>query len=218
MNYRIKNWEKFQHFKDRRPPWIKLYRDILDDLEWFKLDSDSKAFLVELWLLASEDKDYTGNIPAIEVISFRLRKPVEVINNLVSSISHWLERTDIETISKRYQDGSPETETETERETETEKDITLISNRERGFKKPSISEIGDYCKERNNPIDPESFFDFYESKNWMIGKNKMKDWKAAVRTWEKNNFNKEKKEDKSWIDLQSEAIELKLAKKVQQTS
>ena len=55
------------------------------------------------------------------------------------------------------------------------------------FKKPSVEEIQEYCTERNNNINAEAFYDFYESKNWYIGKNKMKDWKAAVRTWEKNN-------------------------------
>ena len=55
------------------------------------------------------------------------------------------------------------------------------------FKKPSIEEIQEYCLERSNNINAEAFYDFYESKNWYIGKNKMKDWKAAVRTWEKNN-------------------------------
>ena len=52
-------------------------------------------------------------------------------------------------------------------------------------KKPSIEEIKDYCLERNNGIDAEQFFDFYESKGWLVGKNKMKNWQAAVRTWEK---------------------------------
>ena len=54
------------------------------------------------------------------------------------------------------------------------------------FVKPTIEEISDYCHERNNTIDAESFFNFYESKGWMVGKSQMKDWKAAVRTWEKN--------------------------------
>ena len=58
------------------------------------------------------------------------------------------------------------------------------------FKKPTIEEIKNYCNERNNNIDPEAFIDFYKSKNWYIGKNKMKDWKAAVRTWEKREKNK----------------------------
>ncbi len=58
------------------------------------------------------------------------------------------------------------------------------------FVKPSINEISDYCKERDNTIDPNQFFDFYECKGWMVGKNKMKDWKAAIRTWEKNEYHK----------------------------
>lgn len=53
------------------------------------------------------------------------------------------------------------------------------------FKKPSIEEIEEYCKERKNGIDAERFYNFYESKGWYVGKNKMKDWKACVRTWEK---------------------------------
>ena len=57
---------------------------------------------------------------------------------------------------------------------------TMYSN-----KKPSIEEIKQYCLERNNGIDAEQFFDFYESKNWYVGKNKMKNWQAAIRTWEK---------------------------------
>lgn len=51
---------------------------------------------------------------------------------------------------------------------------------------PSLDEVKQYCQERNNDVDPQKFIDFYSAKGWMIGKNKMKDWKAAVRTWEKN--------------------------------
>ena len=54
------------------------------------------------------------------------------------------------------------------------------------FTQPSVGEVEDYCRERNNGISGQEFVDFYESKGWMIGKNKMKDWKAAVRTWERN--------------------------------
>lgn len=60
------------------------------------------------------------------------------------------------------------------------------------FKKPSLEEIKEYCLERTNTVDANRFFDFYESKGWLVGKNKMKDWKASVRTWEKNNFDKPK--------------------------
>lgn len=54
------------------------------------------------------------------------------------------------------------------------------------FVKPSISEVAEFCLERNNGIDPEEFVAFYESKGWMVGKNPMKDWKSAIITWEKS--------------------------------
>jgi hypothetical protein len=67
----------------------------------------------------------------------------------------------------------------------------LLKKVTKGFVKPTISEIKEYCFLRYNNINPETFYDFYESKGWMVGKNKMKDWKAAVRTWEKSKTNKE---------------------------
>ena len=67
------------------------------------------------------------------------------------------------------------------------------------FNKPTILEVKDYCILRKNNIDAEAFIAFYESKGWMIGKNKMKDWKQAVITWEKRNF---KKPTMSKIDTQ----------------
>ena len=57
------------------------------------------------------------------------------------------------------------------------------------FKPPSVEEVQTYCKERRNNVDAQRFVDFYEAKGWMLGKNKMKDWKAAVRTWERNDTN-----------------------------
>lgn len=87
----------------------------------------------------------------------------------------------------------------TEIDKETDKDKELDIDKEKKRKKfivPSIEHITNYCCERNNKINPESFFDYYESKGWMIGKNKMKDWKAAIRTWERNS-NKYDKSDKS---------------------
>lgn len=60
------------------------------------------------------------------------------------------------------------------------------------FVKPKVEEIEAYCKERNNSVDAQQFFDYYESKGWKVGKSPMKDWKSAVRTWERNDFNNHK--------------------------
>ena len=61
------------------------------------------------------------------------------------------------------------------------------------FVKPNVEEIESYCKERNNNVDAQQFFDYYESKGWKVGKSPMKDWKASVRTWERNSFNNQSK-------------------------
>lgn len=55
------------------------------------------------------------------------------------------------------------------------------------FIPPNVIEVRAYCNERKNHVDPQRFVDFYTSKGWMVGKTKMKDWKAAVRTWEKSD-------------------------------
>ena len=59
-----------------------------------------------------------------------------------------------------------------------------------------------YCADRKNNVDHIAFYDFYESKNWMVGKNKMKDWKAAIRTWERRE---KKKTTMSKLDSQINA-------------
>lgn len=56
-----------------------------------------------------------------------------------------------------------------------------------GFLPPTLEDVETYCKQRNNSIDHKQFINFYTAKDWMIGKNKMKDWRAAIRTWENRN-------------------------------
>ena len=53
------------------------------------------------------------------------------------------------------------------------------------FTKPTLEEVGAYCDERRNNIDPGAFMDYYDSVGWLIGKKPMKDWRACVRTWER---------------------------------
>lgn len=65
------------------------------------------------------------------------------------------------------------------------------------FIKPTTEEVLAYCTERNNGIPPQQFVDYYESNGWKVGRNPMKDWKAAVRTWEKNGYSHESKEKTS---------------------
>lgn len=121
---RVKRWHKFQHFKDRKPVWIKLYHDLLDDIEWYRLDGESAKLLVMMWLIASEN---SGELPPMDDLAFRLRITESKLNSVVTKLDHWLEQLDINTISSRYQLDTLEREKEREKETykeekETEKE------------------------------------------------------------------------------------------------
>ena len=80
--------------------------------------------------------------------------------------------------------GNAEKEIEKEKEIDTPKGVCSR------FAPPTLEEVTAYCKERGNKVDPQRFVDFYESKGWMIGKNKMKSWQAAVRTWERESISR----------------------------
>lgn len=62
------------------------------------------------------------------------------------------------------------------------------SDKPKRFTKPTLEEVQAYCLERHNSVNPEKFIDYYESCGWKVGNKPMKNWQAAVRTWEKNNF------------------------------
>lgn len=85
--------------------------------------------------------------------------------------------------------GQLNTNNQTSNNKEDNKEIVKKENniKER-FTIPTLEQVIEYCiNERQNDVDPETFYNFYESKGWMVGKNKMKNWKAAVRTWENKN-------------------------------
>lgn len=63
--------------------------------------------------------------------------------------------------------------------------IAKTNKSTRRFVKPTVRQIEAYCTERKNKVDAQRFFDFYQSKDWMVGRNPMKDWRAAVRNWER---------------------------------
>ncbi len=65
-------------------------------------------------------------------------------------------------------------------------DITKGARTRKTFIKPTVEEVREYCQERGNTVDPDTFVNFYESKGWVVGKSPMKDWKAAVRNWERS--------------------------------
>lgn len=61
------------------------------------------------------------------------------------------------------------------------------------FTPPTLEEVSEYCRERKNGVDPQRFIDYYTANGWKVGRNSMKDWKATVRTWERNGYTSGKK-------------------------
>lgn len=73
--------------------------------------------------------------------------------------------------------------------------IIIMGRKSKKFVKPTVEQIQDYCNEKNYDIDAERFFDYYEANGWVQGKQgkPIKDWKAAVRNWNRNNFSSDKR-------------------------
>lgn len=105
------------------------------------------------------------------------------------------DRTNVQTNLRQISDKNPpEIEKELEKDIEIEKEIhssaKSTTTKRKRFEKPTLSQITQYCLERNNNVNAEQFYDYYESNGWKVGKNAMKDWKAAVRTWERSEYRK----------------------------
>jgi len=107
MSYKIRNWENYQHFKNgsRNPPWIKLYKDLLNNPDWHELDGDSAKVLIMLWMVASEN---SGNLPDLKKVAFRLRMNEAKLNKIILGLSGWVLPNDINMISSRCQDDIPD--------------------------------------------------------------------------------------------------------------
>ena len=118
MKLTVKNWAKFQHYRDRNPPWIKLHKSLLDDQHWHALPDASKALAVSLWLIASESKDgsFDGDSATL---AFRLRTDSKKIESAIKPLKdHGFLVVD----SNALADCGQLAVSETEREGETETD------------------------------------------------------------------------------------------------
>lgn len=88
MQIKINNWSSYQSYKDRKPPWIRFHKTMLDNFEYHAMSANARALLPMLWLLASEYKDPTAGIIDISYkkIAFRLRQPEDIIIATIEEI------------------------------------------------------------------------------------------------------------------------------------
>jgi predicted phage replisome organizer len=100
---------------------------------------------------------------------------------------------DMSKTSQRCQDTDIDIDIEEDKEEDKEnKSVSQAKTRTTRFTPPTLDEVRSYCAERKNSVDAQRFVDYYTSNGWLVGKNKMKDWRAAVRTWERNNTSSSK--------------------------
>ena len=197
--------------------WIRMQRGIVD--HWVFSEADALKLWVYLLMSANyEDKSrmFNGRLTQVKrgqliygrhavsqrlgISEAKLRRYMkqfikdEMISQQITN------KYSVITITcyEKYQDGSQQTANKqpTKRQqTTTPKQVT-INNKQ--YIPPSVGEVEAYCESRGNGIKAEAFVDYYEARGWMIGKNKMKSWQSAVRTWENRRKEQEPKNTKTW--------------------
>ena len=113
----VKNWSRHQHYKDRSPPWIKLYNDLLDDYDFTQLPDVSRAHLIAIWLLASRTNNRLPYDAAWLQTATKSTDPIN-LDRLTEAGFIVLEQDCSKPLATRYQDARPEREGEGEGETE----------------------------------------------------------------------------------------------------
>jgi hypothetical protein len=177
--FRVKNFERFQHYKDRNPLWIKLYNELLDDYEFGRLSDASKWHLCAIWLLASryqnriplDSKWIQGRINGTEKVDLATLEKSGFIEHIPEEIQGCSN-----TLAEPEQVAMPERE----REGETEKE----NKRAARFVPPTVDEVSAYVKEARLSVDADAFVDYFTSNGWKVGgKTRMSDWRSAARNW-----------------------------------
>ena len=185
-----KNWAKFQHYKDRCPPWIKLHRDLLNNRDFICLPTASKALAPLMWLLASESKDGIFDA-SIEELEFRLRMPPSEIKIGIKSLIEKGFFIDADTmLAPCLQDAIPERETERETETKTKtetKQRAQTASRLPDNWQPSDDMI-QFCRTERPELQVQMVIDSFRD-HWIAApgaKGRKADWSATWRNWVRN--------------------------------
>lgn len=172
----IKNWDKYQSYKDRRPPWIRFHRTILDDYHFQMMNDSCRALLPMLWLLACENDDPTSGMIEIanEEIAFRLRQKLDKMEATINQleVAGFITRNGIvtESLRNRYETVPPETEVRGQRqssEVESEADISSDLN---PCAVPIVTPPPPANKKEIEPIHPD-YLEFKtngRTRTWML--------------------------------------------------
>lgn len=170
---------------------IMLYRSQCDALRHLPAEQ-FKAALTAIWDYGMDDKEPEGDPIAIAIVG--MMKPLIDKNNknyengkrggkkANRSVTE-CEANDNRSVTESEPINNPK---EKGKRINIKEDISKDISKKSGFQPPTLSEVEKYITEQGYNVDAQRFVDFYESKGWYVGKNKMKDWKAAVRSWSRS--------------------------------
>jgi len=198
--------------RDFKGVWIDREIWLDEKLTWME-----KLFITEINSLDNEDGCYASNDYFAKFFQLSKGRCSQIINSLIEKkyiSAEYIRDKSGKAVEKRVvkilkggikntKGGSKYSKggyLENDEDSNTKSNNTVNNIREgKPFKKPSVDEFKQFLKESKLSVDYNAFTDYYESKGWMIGKNKMKDWKAAVRTWARN--------DKKWESKGSDQLD-----------
>ena len=174
--------------------YIPVFFDWLDVTQ--DLTQEQKGNLIDAAILYATGGDYESVLTGVEKIAFRFIKGQIDRNSAISdarskagsSKKEQKESNEIKT--EQNESNLPkEKEKEKENKNKEEKEIhpSDVQRKAERFSPPTVEQVRAYCQERKNNVDAERFCDFYASKGWKVGSQPMKDWKACVRTWERDD-------------------------------
>ena len=172
----IPNWDKHQDFSK-----IKARNEYMR-----KYMAEKRA--AQKALITSKDQEIKDgfNTNVNDVVNMPVNSVVNVNNNINVSKQLDEQLTECEQSCKSNVSGAEGDN----KDNKDNKESGEKNKKANAFRPPNVEEVRSYCYERGNNVDPVRFVNFYASKGWYVGKNKMKDWKAAVRTWEQDDNNK----------------------------
>ena len=193
--------------------WIKLHRQILE-WEWFDDKNTFRLFMYLLLKVNHKERNYRGKLievgqtlTGLDLLSKEVGLTIQQIRTSLTKLKSTNEIT-IKTSSKgtiiqvvNYKKYQIVTNQITDEQQTNNKQVTTNKNDKKEknenntFTPPTAEDVKSYCLERKNFVNANTFIDFYESKGWMVGRNKMKDWKACVRTWEKSSTEHHKQQE-----------------------
>ena len=172
---------------------IKTTLEYLKENHMIQIGDDNSCFIPEA-------EEHTGreDLSTERVRKYRARKKEETECNKCN-VTETFQETECNKCNVTETEVVVSCNTEKEVELEKEKEEELETSKSKRFTPPTYEEVENYCIENNYTVNAERFVDFYEAKGWLIGKNKMKDWKAAVRTWERKQKEQREEETKKGL-------------------